>query len=111
MVESDEEEVEEDALQLEFEEPARTLCPPATRASDVSRAPSDGAHSAQVAERPSVRNHRRLSLVSQGKLVTQAPVVDSVGMTIHDCFGWSHITFDSLSIQEYFSIGSHCQAS
>ena len=72
VVESDEEEVEEDALQLEFEEPARTLCPPATRASDVSRAPSDGAHSAQVAERPSVRNHRRLSLVSQGKLVTQA---------------------------------------
>ena len=27
---------------------------------------------------------------------------------ISDCFGWSHITFDSLSMQKYLSIGSYC---
>ena len=27
---------------------------------------------------------------------------------ISDCFGWSHITFDSLSMQKYLSIGSCC---
>ena len=27
---------------------------------------------------------------------------------ISDRFGWSHITFDSIFMQEYLSIGSHC---
>ena len=32
-------------------------------------------------------------------------------LRISHCFGWRHITFDSLSMQKYLSIGSYCQAS
>ena len=32
-------------------------------------------------------------------------------LRISDCFGWSHITFGSLSMQKYLSIGSYCKPS